>query len=74
MQALLMKHFLFMLGVTVFTSIVATAVPFWGVMLYYGFATLRPQSIWAWSLSNSPQVRWSLLAMLVAFDLFIVDG
>lgn len=66
MQALLMKHFLFMLGVTVFTSIVATAVPFWGVMLYYGFATLRPQSIWAWSLSNSPQVRWSLLAMLVA--------
>lgn len=66
MQAILMKHFLVMLGVTVLTSIVATAVPFWGVMLYYGFATLRPQVIWAWALSDAPQVRWSLTAMLIA--------
>jgi probable O-glycosylation ligase (exosortase A-associated) len=66
MQAFLMKHFLLMLGVTVFTSIVATAVPFWGVMLYYGFATLRPQSLWAWALADAPQVRWSLTAMLIA--------
>lgn len=67
MQAFLMKHFLLMLGVTVFTSIVATAVPFWGVMLYYGFTTLRPQALWAWALADAPQVRWSLTAMLIAF-------
>jgi len=66
MQAFLMKHFFLMLGVTVLTSVVATAVPFWGVMLYYGFATLRPQAVWAWSLSDAPQVRWSLTAMLIA--------
>ena len=61
-----MKHFLLMLGVTVFTSIVATAVPFWGVMLYYGFSTLRPQALWAWALADAPHVRWSLTAMLIA--------
>lgn len=66
MQAILMKHFLLMLGVTVLTSIVATAVPFWGVMLYYGFSTLRPQVLWSWALSDAPQVRWSLTAMLIA--------
>lgn len=73
MQAFLMKHFLLMLGVTVFTSIVATAVPFWGVMLYYGFATLRPQTIWAWALADAPQVRWSLTAMLIAVIATIVN-
>jgi len=61
-----MKQFLVMLGLTVLTSVVATAVPFWGVMLYYGFSTLRPQSVWAWALSDAPQVRWSLTAMLIA--------
>lgn len=73
MQAFLMKHFLLMLGVTVFTSIVATAVPFWGVMLYYGFATLRPQSLWAWALADAPQVRWSLTAMLIAVVATLVN-
>lgn len=68
-----MKHFLLMLGVTVFTSIVATAVPFWGVMLYYGFSTLRPQSLWAWALSDAPQVRWSLTAMVIAFVATLVN-
>lgn len=73
MQAFLMKHFLLMLGVTVFTSIVATAVPFWGVMLYYGFSTLRPQSLWAWALADAPQVRWSLTAMLIAVVATLVN-
>lgn len=73
MQAFLMKHFLLMLGVTIFTSIVATAVPFWGVMLYYGFATLRPQSLWAWALAEAPQVRWSLTAMLIAMVATLVN-
>lgn len=68
-----MKHFLLMLGVTVFTSIIATAVPFWGVMLYYAFSTLRPQSLWAWALADAPQVRWSLTAMLIAIVAVIVN-
>lgn len=62
-----MKHFLLLLGLTVLTSVVATAVPFWGVMLYYFFSTLRPQAVWAWALSDAPQVRWSLTAMLITF-------
>lgn len=73
MQAFLLKHFLLMLGVTVFTSIIATAVPFWGVMLYYGFATLRPQALWAWALADAPQVRWSLTAMLIAMVTTLVN-
>lgn len=61
-----MKHFLFLLFITVCTSVVAIAVPFWGVLLYYAYATLRPQYLWDWSLSSTPQVRWSLTAGLVA--------
>lgn len=68
-----MKHFLLMLGVTVLTSIVATAVPFWGVMLYYSFSTLRPQSLWAWSLSGTPHVRWSLIAIIISLGATLIN-
>ncbi len=66
MQNFLMKHFLIMLAVTLLGSAAAIVVPFWGVMLYYGFATLRPQYLWEWSLSQAPQLRWSQAAGLVA--------
>jgi probable O-glycosylation ligase (exosortase A-associated) len=32
-------------------------VPFWGVFVYYGFAVLRPQALWEWSLPAG--VAWS---------------
>lgn len=73
MQNFLMKHFLLMLTVTLLGSAAAIAVPFWGVMLYYGFATLRPQYLWEWSLSQAPQLRWSLLTGLVAVVATIVN-
>ncbi|MFK7788410.1 MAG: O-antigen ligase family protein, partial [Phycisphaeraceae bacterium] len=66
-------HFLLMLGVTLLTSVVATAVPFWGVMLYYSFSTLRPQSLWVWSLSGMPQVRWSLIAIVIALGATLLN-
>lgn len=68
-----MKHFLFMLAVTILGSAMAIVVPFWGVMLYYGFATLRPQYLWHWSLSQSPEIRWSLTAGLVAVVATLVN-
>ncbi len=68
-----MKHFLLMLAVTLLGSAAAIVVPFWGVMLYYGFATLRPQYLWEWSLSQSPQLRWSLTAGLVAVVATLVN-
>jgi probable O-glycosylation ligase (exosortase A-associated) len=43
------------------------ADPFWGVMIYYLFAVLRPQHMWEWSLPRD--VAWSryvALATLVA--------
>jgi len=68
-----MKHFFFMFVVTAVGSAAAIAVPFWGVMLYYSFATLRPQYLWEWSLSQAPQLRWSLTAGLVAFVATLVN-
>ena len=73
MQNFLMKHFLIMLAVTILGSAAAIAVPFWGVMLYYGFATLRPQYLWDWSLSQGPQLRWSLTAGIVAVVATLVN-
>lgn len=61
-----MKQFLFLLTVTALGSSAAIAAPFWGVMLYYGLATLRPQYLWQWALVGTPDIRWSLTAAFVA--------
>jgi len=61
-----MKQFLFLLTLTAFGSSAAIAAPFWGVLLYYGFATLRPQYLWQWALVGTPNIRWSLTAAFVA--------
>lgn len=55
-----MKQLLFM---TVLTGIGVTGAvvhAFWGVLLYYTYAVLRPQYLWEWSLPAG--VRWSLIA------------
>lgn len=68
-----MKHFIFILAITLLGSVAAIAVPFWGVMLYYTFATLRPQYIWGWSLTSAPTIRWSLTAGLIAMIATLVN-
>ncbi|MGB0767673.1 MAG: O-antigen ligase family protein [Phycisphaeraceae bacterium] len=68
-----MKHFLVLLALTMLSGVAAIAVPFWGVMLYYGFATLRPQHLWEWSLLNAPHIRWSLTAICIAFVATIIN-
>ena len=55
-----MKQFLFMVVLLVAGSLGSLYHPFWGVLLYYTFATLRPQYLWDWSLPQG--VRWSLFA------------
>jgi probable O-glycosylation ligase (exosortase A-associated) len=56
-----MKQLLFLSVVTIVCGVAALSVPFWGVLLYYGFALLRPQYLWAWALPV--EWRWSLTAM-----------
>jgi probable O-glycosylation ligase (exosortase A-associated) len=41
------------------------ASPFWGVAVYYLFAVLRPQSLWAWEYMI-PDVAWSFYVALAA--------
>lgn len=36
--------------------------PFWGLLLYYTFAVLRPQTLWKWALPY--EVSWSRFAVL----------
>lgn len=60
-----MKQFLFLATMTIGCSIAALFSPFWGVVLYYAWATLRPQYLWAWALPV--EVRWSLIAAVVVF-------
>lgn len=58
-----MKQFLFLSLVTVGCGMGAIISPFWGVLLYYGLAALRPQELWKWALPAD--VRWSLLAAVI---------
>ncbi len=59
-----MKHLLFLAAITTLGGIGCLYHPFWGVLLYYGLAVLRPQFLWDWSLPM--EVRWSLAAALIA--------
>lgn len=58
-----MKQFLLLSLMTLAGGVGALHSPFWGVLLYYTLAVLRPQYLWAWALPMD--VRWSLLAALI---------
>ena len=51
-----MKQLLFMAAMTLAGTIGVVYRPFWGVAVYYLFATLRPQYLWLWVL---PEFEWS---------------
>jgi probable O-glycosylation ligase (exosortase A-associated) len=53
-----MKQTVFMIAVTTLGCVGSfTVSPFWGLAVYYLFATLRPQYMWEWSLPRD--VSWS---------------
>lgn len=51
-----MKQLLFMIPAMLVGTLGNLHHPYFGVMIYYVFAVLRPQFIWAWSL---PEFAWS---------------
>lgn len=59
-----MKQLLVLTILMVLGTFGSLSQPFWGILLYYTFAVLRPQYLWEWALP--PQIRWSLIAALVA--------
>jgi probable O-glycosylation ligase (exosortase A-associated) len=54
------KQLLFLAAITLAGSVGSLYQPFWGLLLYYTFAVLRPQHMWEWALPVT--VRWSLIA------------
>ena len=63
-----MKQMLLLTLMTVLGAVGALQTPFWGVLLYYTLAVLRPQHLWDWALDGS--VRWSLLAAMITLVSF----
>jgi hypothetical protein len=55
-----MNQLIFLTALLALALIGSTFDPFWGLLLYYGLALLRPQYIWRWALPDG--VRWSVLA------------
>lgn len=60
-----MKQLLLLVAMTVAGGIAAPYHPFWGLLLYYALAVLRPQHLWAWALPV--EWRWSLFAAVIIF-------
>lgn len=58
-----MKQFLVLISMITIGGIAAPYHPFWGLLLYYTFAVLRPQVIWSWALPV--EWRWSLYAAVI---------
>jgi len=58
-----MKQFILMIFITCAGSVASLVEPFWGLLLYYWLAVLRPQYMWKWALPVD--LRWSLIAALV---------
>jgi probable O-glycosylation ligase (exosortase A-associated) len=63
-----MKQIFLLTLMTALGAIGALQTPFWGVLLYYALAVLRPQHLWDWALDGS--VRWSLLAAMITLVSF----
>jgi probable O-glycosylation ligase (exosortase A-associated) len=57
-----MKQLIFMVVMTLAGTIGVVYRPFWGVTVYYLFATLRPQFMWEWALPKG--VEWSRFVAL----------
>lgn len=55
-----MKQLLFMMMMFAAGGVGSLYHPFWGILLYYALAVLRPQYMWDWALPAD--VRWSLIA------------
>ncbi len=63
-----MKQLILLSLMTVFGAVGALQTPFWGVLLYYTLAVLRPQHLWEWALDGN--IRWSLLAAMITLISF----
>ncbi len=66
-----MKQLIFMTVLSAFGTVAALTEPYWGMLLYYTFAMLRPQYLWAWALPV--EIRWSLFAALVAIASMVLN-
>lgn len=66
-----MKQLAFMIGMLTIGSLGSLYHPFWALMLYYGFAVLRPQYLWDWSLPQG--VRWSLFAAVIVMISCVIN-
>jgi len=67
-----MKHFLFLIGMTLLGGLGSVYHPFWGIVLYYTLAVLRPQYLWNWALPM--QMRWSLFAACIVIVSLIINA
>ncbi|HCD34876.1 MAG TPA: hypothetical protein DER01_20880 [Phycisphaerales bacterium] len=67
-----MKHMLFLACATLLGGLGAVYHPFWGILLYYTLAVLRPQYLWNWALPM--QLRWSLFASLIVFVSLMINA
>jgi probable O-glycosylation ligase (exosortase A-associated) len=63
-----MKQLALLSAATILGAIGAIQTPFWGVLLYYSLAVLRPQHLWDWALDGN--VRWSLMAAMITLVSF----
>ena len=67
-----MKHFIFMALMTLGFTFKALSEPFWAVALYYTWGVLRPQIVWQWSIGHLPDMRWSLIAAVIAVVTLVI--
>ena len=61
-----MKQIIFMVLVTLFGSLGTFCRPFWGVAVYYLYATLRPEFLWKWV--PLPDFQWSRCVALATIS------
>lgn len=67
-----MKQLLLLSLMTVAGGLGALYHPFYGVLLYYTLAVLRPQYLWDWALPID--LRWSLMAAAIVFASLLLNS
>jgi len=67
-----MKQLIFLMVISTAGGLGAIYQPFWGLLLYYFLAVLRPQYLWSWALPF--EWRWSLFAGLIVIGTSLMNA
>jgi len=62
-----MRGLLFTYGLTMVGAVISLSAPWYGLLIYICFSTLRPDTLWFWSVAPGPYTRIVAISVLLGW-------